>query len=396
VKPVSLVINGQSVEAQIEPRTSLVDFLREHRYLTSTHVGCEHGVCGACTVSIDGAPARSCITFAVAADGAEVTTLEGFETDPVMNVLREAFADNHALQCGFCTPGMLMTARDIVTRLPDADEKRIRLELSGNLCRCTGYVGIVNAVQSALKTVKASGQSATIAPRRIGPVGAHAPSKPQDFSQVVRPGKPTAPAATAAENFDAVDWKAVERDGTVLRQSFPVPFAQAEVWRFFSDLDQVARCMPGARLTGPVAGGRAEGEVNVKLGPIVSAFQGVLAVERDDAGFHGVVRGAGRDAKSPSAARAIIAYDVKPAGAGASQVDVAVTFLLSGALAQFSRSGLVKDVADHLTRVFARNLEAALSGAPVAAHSDTLDAGAVARSALWGRVSAFVRRVFGR
>ena len=397
MKPLSLVINGRSVEAQVEPRLSLVDFLREHQYLTGTHVGCEHGVCGACTVSIDGTPARSCITFAVAADGAEVTTLEGFETDPVMNVLREAFAEHHALQCGFCTPGMLMTARDIVTRLPDADEKRIRLELSGNLCRCTGYVGIVNAVQSALKTVKASGQAAAIAPRRLGPVGAHAPGKPQDSSQVVRSIKIGTPAAApAVENLDAIDWKAVERDGVVLRQSFAVPFPQAEVWRFFADLGQVAGCMPGARLTGPVSDGRAEGEVNVKLGPIVSAFQGVLAVERDDAGFRGVVRGAGRDAKSPSSARAIIAYEVKSKDAAASQVDVAVTFLLSGALAQFSRSGLVKDVADHLTRVFARNLEAALSGAPVASASGTLDAGAVARSAIWGRLSGFVRRMFGR
>src|SRR5262249_32002755 len=141
VKPVSLVINGRDVRAEIEPRLNLVDYLREHQYLTATHIGCEHGVCGACTVLIDGAPARSCLTCAVAADRAEITTLEGFESDAVMNILREAFAQSHGLQCGFCTPGMLMTARDILTRLPDADERRIRLELSGNLCRCTGYVG---------------------------------------------------------------------------------------------------------------------------------------------------------------------------------------------------------------------------------------------------------------
>ena len=142
MKALSLVINGRAIKAEVPPRLNLADFLREHQALTATHVGCEHGVCGACTVLIDGAPARSCITFAVAANQAEITTLEGFEGDPVMDVLREAFADNHGLQCGFCTPGMLMTGRDILTRLPDADEKRIRLELSGNLCRCTGYVWI--------------------------------------------------------------------------------------------------------------------------------------------------------------------------------------------------------------------------------------------------------------
>ncbi len=127
--------------------------------------------------------------------------------------------------------------------------------------------------------------------------------------------------------------------------------------------------MPGARLTGPMTGNRAEGEVNVKLGPIVSAFHGVLDVARDDTGFRGTVRGAGRDARSPSSARAIITYTVDSPTAATSRVDVSVKFLLTGALAQFSRSGLVKDVADHLTRVFAQNLEARLSGKPLVSES---------------------------
>jgi carbon-monoxide dehydrogenase small subunit len=350
-------------------------------------------------VLVDGAPARSCITFAVAADRAAITTLEGFENDPVMNVLREAFSAHHALQCGFCTPGMLMMARDIVTRIPDADEKRIRQELSGNLCRCTGYVGIVEAVQSVLKTVKASGPAAPLADRSIGPVGSHAPATPKDFprhSPTIAPLKKQHIPSPAVENFDAVEWALVERDGVELRQSFSVRFPRAEVWRFFSDLDQVTRCMPGARLTRPVQGNRAEGEVNVKLGPIVSAFQGVLEVRRDDEHFRGTVRGAGRDARSPSSARAIIAYDIRPLEATSSQVNVSVKFMLSGALAQFSRSGLFKDVADHLTRVFAHNLEARLSGTPIATGPiETLDAGAVARSAIWARLRTFVNRMFG-
>jgi carbon-monoxide dehydrogenase small subunit len=398
VKPLSLVINGRRVKAEVPPRLNLADFLREHQALTATHVGCEHGVCGACTVLIDGAPARSCITFAVAANRAEITTLEGFEDDPVMDVLREAFADNHGLQCGFCTPGMLMTARDILTRLPDADEKRIRLELSGNLCRCTGYVGIVKAIQSAQATVNKSGAAKKPGGRAIGPVGSHPPTTPQDYTR--RPAaegvaKPATAESSPAENFDAIDWQAVARDGVELRQSFAVPFPRDQVWRFFADLDQVARCMPGAKLNGPMRGSRAEGEVNVKLGPIVSAFQGTLDVARDDGRFEGTVRGAGRDARSPSGARAIIAYAVQSTAASASQVDVSVKFLLSGALAQFSRSGLVRDVADHLTRVFAQNLEARLSGRPAAAEPvETLDAAAIARSALWSRISGFFRRLW--
>ena len=147
----TLKINGEDVTANIEPRLSLADFIRDHRRLTGTHLGCEHGVCGACTVLMNGEPIRSCITFAVVADGTEITTIEGFDDDEPMAQMRQAFHENHALQCGYCTPGMLVAARDIVTRLPDADEARVRLELAGNLCRCTGYVGIVNAILEVLE-----------------------------------------------------------------------------------------------------------------------------------------------------------------------------------------------------------------------------------------------------
>ncbi len=147
----SLTVNGEAVSADVEPRLSLADFLRDRRRLTGTHLGCEHGVCGACTVLMNGEPVRSCIAFAVVAEGAEITTIEGFDDDEPMARLRKAFHENHALQCGYCTPGMLIAARDIVLRLPGADEARVRLELAGNLCRCTGYVGIVDAILEVLE-----------------------------------------------------------------------------------------------------------------------------------------------------------------------------------------------------------------------------------------------------
>jgi aerobic carbon-monoxide dehydrogenase small subunit len=156
MKRIAMKVNGQSVARDVAPRRNLVDFLRDELNLTGTNVGCEHGVCGACTLEIDGAPARSCIAFAVACDGASVRTIEGFDDDPVMTDLRAAFNREHALQCGYCTPGMLVTARDIVMRLPDADEARIREELSGNLCRCTGYVGIVRAIVSVMAARKSA------------------------------------------------------------------------------------------------------------------------------------------------------------------------------------------------------------------------------------------------
>ena len=146
----TLTINGGTVTADVEPRLSLADFIRDYQGLTGTHTACEHGVCGACTLMLDGRPVRSCITLAVAADGMAVRTTEGYDGDEVMAVIRACFKKGHAVQCGYCTPGMLATAYDIVNRLPDADRHRIKHELSGNLCRCTGYLGIVDAIEMAL------------------------------------------------------------------------------------------------------------------------------------------------------------------------------------------------------------------------------------------------------
>lgn len=153
-----LEINGHRRELAVQARTHLADALREHCGLTATHLGCEHGVCGACTVEVDGAPQRSCLQSATRFVGKRVRTLEAFDDDTVMAQLRAAFSAEHALQCGYCTPGMLMTARDIVLRLPDADEARIREELAGNLCRCTGYQGIVQAIQRVLRERKTQNQ----------------------------------------------------------------------------------------------------------------------------------------------------------------------------------------------------------------------------------------------
>jgi carbon-monoxide dehydrogenase small subunit len=150
---IALRLNGAEVSGNVEPRTSLADFIREDQRLTGTHLGCEHGVCGACTLLIDGRPMRSCLMLAVSADGRDVRTVEGYESDEVMVGIRRYFKECHALQCGFCTPGMLATAYDIVTRLPQADRNRIRAELSGNLCRCTGYLGIIDAIEKALDHV---------------------------------------------------------------------------------------------------------------------------------------------------------------------------------------------------------------------------------------------------
>jgi aerobic carbon-monoxide dehydrogenase small subunit len=146
---IKLELNGEPVSHEVNPRESLADFLRERCNLTGTHLGCEHGACGACTVLVDGVATRSCLRLAVMCDGHSVQTLEGFPSDRVMEVLRRHFHEGHALQCGFCTPGMLMMARDILLRLSRPDAQTVRHQLSGQICRCTGYANIVRAVVAA-------------------------------------------------------------------------------------------------------------------------------------------------------------------------------------------------------------------------------------------------------
>ena len=149
---VSITVNGKLRTADVEPRMLLVHFLREHLHLTGTHVGCDTSQCGACTVLIDGLSAKSCTVLAVQADGSEVTTIEGLARDGQLHPLQEAFWAEHGLQCGFCTPGMIMSAVDLLKRNPQPTEREVREGISGNFCRCTGYQHIVNAIQHAAGT----------------------------------------------------------------------------------------------------------------------------------------------------------------------------------------------------------------------------------------------------
>ena len=147
-RDITVTVNGTLYQSAVEPRLLLADFLRGELGLTGTHVGCEHGVCGACTVMVDGDSVRSCLMFAVQADGCQVDTVEGLAASGQMNALQAAFHEHHALQCGFCTPGMLMTATDMLKKYPLKNDDAIREGLSGNLCRCTGYQHIVDAVRA--------------------------------------------------------------------------------------------------------------------------------------------------------------------------------------------------------------------------------------------------------
>ena len=154
-RKIALTVNGKRYEEEVEVRVTLADFVRHQLGLTGTHLGCEHGVCGACTILLDGRTARSCLMLAVQADGHEIITVEGLAPSPdKLNPLQEAFRDNHGLQCGFCTPGMLTTLTEFLRDNPNPTEQEVRIAISGNLCRCTGYQGIVNAALDAAKRLQ--------------------------------------------------------------------------------------------------------------------------------------------------------------------------------------------------------------------------------------------------
>jgi carbon-monoxide dehydrogenase small subunit len=159
---VSITVNGAAHEAEVEPRLLLVHFLRDSLGLTGTHVGCDTSNCGACTVHVDGQSAKSCTMLAVQADGREIKTIEGMASEPTLHPLQQAFWDQHGLQCGFCTPGMIMQAAWLLADNPEPSEEEIRVGISGNLCRCTGYVNIVKAIQQAAGEMAAAAETQTV------------------------------------------------------------------------------------------------------------------------------------------------------------------------------------------------------------------------------------------
>ncbi len=357
----ALTVNRRSVHALAEPRTNLADFIRDKLDLTGTHLGCEHGVCGACTILLDGVPVRSCITYAAACAGAEVTTIEGLDDDEIAIELRAAFTREHALQCGYCTPGMLVSARDLVLRLPKADEREIRIGMSGNLCRCTGYVGIVRAVEAVISERRARG----IAPeldrgrKRLGPAGSgHAVNGEDSGARVPRAAeqrtlKTAVPVAVIADFTPA----------NTLDQQFTVAQPPEKVFAMFADIAAVAACLPGVSLIGPPDPNRVEGELRVRIGPIAATFLGAARVEQNVADMSGRIVGMGSDRRSRSSTQGEIRYRLVPIEQGAAtRVDLSIGYTLTGVLAQMGRTGLMRDLAKRLIAEFADNLDRRLSG----------------------------------
>ncbi len=384
-RELNLRVNGAPVQALVEPRQSLADFLREQCQLTGTHVSCEQGVCGACTVLVDGQPVRSCITLGVACEGREIQTIEGFEDDATMERLRQAFNREHALQCGFCTPGMLISARDIVTRLPGIDENRLRHELAGNLCRCTGYVGIVRAVSANLGAAGSPG--APVEAQALPAAGAFAAFDPVDVGAPASAAHGGA-AATAQSGGPAAPGTA-QIEESILVQGCDVQ----RLWQLLEDTKAAAACIPGARIE-HFDGRELKGGVRIAFGPIKADFAGTASVERNEAARQAVIIGTGTDALSRTSASTKIAYRVEAESGrpDAARLLIGMDYSVQGPLAQFSRSELVRSLVRQLVRDFGRNLESMAAGGPMQAPPA---AGLNAFALLWRWLAAKLASLFG-
>jgi len=387
---ISLSVNRRAVSLEVEPRTHLADFLREALNLTGTHLGCEHGVCGACTLLVDGEPIRSCITLAGACDGAEVTTIEGLDDDEIAIELRAAFNREHALQCGYCTAGMLVSARDLVLRLREADERRIRLGLSGNLCRCTGYVGIVRAVRSVIAARRERGIAAiAVNPQRgLGPVGgriglslvAAGAAMPKTAPPRVSP-----PATKAAAPFTPTD---------SFEQTFTVGRPPAEVFAAFGRIREIADCIPGAVVDSEPAPNRVEGGIRVRFGPISPVFRGAALIERDEDSLTGRILGIGADAGERSTMQGEIRYRVVDGEEpGTARVELMIGYALKGALAQFGRPGLVRNLAGRMISEFSSNLEGRLTGRLSEGAPRSINLPGLVLNSLGARLAGWIKRL---
>jgi aerobic carbon-monoxide dehydrogenase small subunit len=378
MRRITLTVNGAAVSAEIEPRTQLADFLRDTCLLTGTHIGCEHGICGACTVLLDDAPARSCIAYAAACEGMAVRTIEGLQDDPIMQRLRDAFTAEHALQCGYCTPGMLVTARDIVLRLPHADAARIRLELAGNLCRCTGYTGIVRAISRVLREDSVRPQIPP--PQPLAVLNAPLPSGPTVNRESPSPAAAASPAATPRQ------------DGAALQLTIALNRPRDDIWAALHDPALLAACVPGAQVT-RAENGELEGTIRVALGPITAVFAGTGRLSLDAAAHCATLAGEGSDKRSHTHLSGTATITLQATGNARTQVLLQLGYALRGPLAPFARGPVVQALTAGIADTVARNLERRLAGDGDTAAPARFSAVGLLLRAVWQRLRRWLQSI---
>lgn len=350
---VAFAVNGTEVSMRLPARMTLADALRDKLGLTGTHLGCEHGVCGMCTILVDGDATRACLLFAVQVDGSELTTVEGLGKPDDLHPLQESFGRHHALQCGFCTPGFLMSSYDLLSHEPDVDRKDLPEELSGVICRCTGYRNIIDAVDDVATTHR----DGLPAPRNCGhrtlvgrtgsdstaPVDETAPVAAGEVSETGHPEAITLPSGEPTISIDV----------TSSLQSSP-----GEVGRVFDDVRLLARCLPGAELTDELGDDWYRGRARVALGPIRLSFNGIaqlLAHESDR--MHVLAQGSDASGGRAQAEIHLAAY---PDGDG-TRLQAQARVHLVGRIAGFGRS-LAGDVSRRMFEDFASSVDQVARG----------------------------------
>ncbi len=395
---VTLTVNGTEVTLDVEPRLSLVDALRHRLGLTGTHVGCEHGVCGACTVLVDGAAVRSCLMFCVQAGGSEVTTVEALGEVDDLHPLQEAFRRHHGLQCGFCTPGFLMSSYELLrdgTGDGDLDEAQLRHELSGVLCRCTGYAGIV----AAIREVAEAHPRGLPAPKALGrPITVRQPAPPLGERDALSAAaaldaRGVGPGAPGAAGGGPVEVPVPEGEpNEMIEVTTGISPSPDETWELLSDFMRMTRCMPGVELDTDHGEDTYSGHVGVNLGPMRLRFAGAARVlERDEEGRRLRAVAAGRDV-SGSGVQADVTVTADSTGGGAgTSLRAEAKLYLSGRAAQFGRS-LAGDVSRGLFEQFGACVERTLTTGEEATPGQ-VSGFAVARRLFVARLHALLRRL---
>jgi carbon-monoxide dehydrogenase small subunit len=387
---VRLTVNGTPAVLNLPARVTLADALRDHLGLTGTHLGCEHGVCGMCTVLVDGEAVRACLLFACQLDGSDIVTVEGLGRPDELHPLQESFGRNHALQCGFCTPGFLLSSYDLLTTKPGVSEEDLPGELSGVICRCTGYRNILTAVAETQRAYpdgipapgncarralvgRSTGQSAnTRAAAGETPASAQSPESTQVAEITLPEGEPTV-AVEITTDLDV----SIER-----------------VWTVLDDIHLMARCLPGAELTEDLGNQRYTGRARVAVGPVKLSFTGVAHVIEHNAKT-GTLRvlAQGQDTGGAQT-QADITLVASPTESG-TQLHAGASVYLTGRIAQFGRT-LAGDISRRMFQQFADSVEqAATSGQAPATDAEAPSALRLLFGTLTDRVRQLLHRFRG-
>lgn len=382
---VDFTVNGRPATVHVAPRVTLADALRDHLGLTGTHLGCEHGVCGLCTVMVDGDAARSCLILACQVDGSDIVTVEGMGTPTDLHPLQRSFGVHHALQCGFCTPGQIMSAYDLLSSEAEIDAEELPGQLSGVLCRCTGYRNIVDAVAD----VAGEYPDGVPGPRNCG----HAPPR-LPRSTLGGTGSPTALESADAASGPVTIAVPSGEPTAVITVDTRATASIDDIWNVIEDTETLATCLPGAEIINDFGGDQYKGRMRVSLGPVRLAFLGdVKILERDDATHQVKVIGQAADAASGDVA-AVVDLTLESQPDGSTALRAVAELHMVGRIAQFGR-GLVNDVSKDMFRQFAANIDAASRG-EVPTEAAPASAISIMLALIRSRLKTLLRLVTGR